>query len=288
MSKVFITGASGGIGQRLKCALEANGDNVILPAQLSVRIEDPTYFDTIPEPEEIDVLYHLAALSFVPKSWEKPADFIRVNVLGTTQALEFCRKNGIKMVYVSSYAYGIPAYLPIDEKHPISAANPYALTKIMGEDLCAFYGKNYGLYYTIVRPFNVYGSIDNKALLIPELIEQIRFGSEISVQDMSPRRDYIFLDDLIRFLVIAKSNISNEAYNVGSGTSYSVGELVSICQEVWGTNLKVNSNENVRQNEIPETVCDASKAKRDLGWEPQFSLEDGLKAMKERIENKYS
>lgn len=285
MSKVFITGATGGIGQRLKVALEANGDEVILPPKASLRIEDSSYFEGINEPEKIEVLYHLAAISFVPKSWEQPADFIRVNVLGTTQVLEFCRKNKIKIVYVSSYAYGIPTYLPIDEKHPISAANPYALSKIMGEDLCAFYGKNYQLKYAIVRPFNVYGSAENAALLIPELIQQIRFGTEINVQDLSPRRDYVFIDDFIRFLVLAKRNISHEAYNVGSGISYSVGELIAICQKVWGSNLKVNSNENVRQNEIPETICDASKAKRDLGWEAQLSLQEGLHAMKERIEN---
>lgn len=284
MSKVFITGASGGIGQRLKFALETNGDEVILPVNPSVRIEDPAYFDRIDRPEEIDVLYHLAALSFVPRSWEQPADFIRVNVLGTTQVLEFCRKYAIKIVYISSYAYGIPTYLPIDEQHPVSAANPYALSKIMGENLCVFYGKNYDLDYIIVRPFNVYGSTENKALLIPELIEQIRFGTEIKVQNLSPRRDYVFIDDFIRFLVLSKNEGSNEIYNVGSGVSFSVEELIALCQKVWGTNLPVRSKGVVRQNEIPETICNASKAKRDLDWVPQFSLEDGLRSMKKRIE----
>lgn len=285
MSKVFITGASGGIGQRLKLALEANGDEVILPSQSLIRIEDPTYFEGIATPEEIDVLYHLAAISFVPKSWEKPADFIRVNVLGATQVLEFCRKYHIKIVYVSSYAYGIPAYLPIDEKHPVSAANPYALSKIMGEDLCQFYGQNYGVNYTIIRPFNVYGSIDNKALLIPEIIEQIRFGSEINVQDLTPKRDYVFIDDFIRFLVQVQLDDSNEIYNIGSGISHSVAELIEICQTVWGTDLPVLSKDIIRQNEISETLCDAFKAKKRLGWEPEFSLEDGIRMMKIRIES---
>jgi len=285
MPKVFITGANGGIGQRLKLALETNGNKVIMPSNSEVRIEDPAYFDGIESPEQIEVLYHLAALSFVPKSWENPADFIRVNVLGTTQVLEFCRKYHIKMVYVSSYAYGIPDYLPIDENHPVSAANPYALSKIMGEDLCRFYGKNYGVNYTIVRPFNVYGSIDNKALLIPEIIEQIRFGSEIKVQDLTPKRDYVFIDDFIRFLVQVQLDDSNEIYNIGSGISHSVAELIEICQTVWGTDLPVLSNDIIRQNEIPETLCDAFKAKKRLGWEPEFSLEDGIRMMKTRIES---
>lgn len=283
MTKVFITGVKGSIGQALQKALISAGNQVVFQENKVLRIEDPTYFEEIDQPESIDVLYHLAALSFVPKSWEKPADFIRVNVLGTTQVLEFCRKYNIKIIYISSYAYGIPTYLPIDENHPVSAANPYALSKIMAENLCRFYGENYKLNYTIVRPFNVYGAIENKSLLIPELIEQIRFGTEIKVQDLSPRRDYVFMDDLIRFLMLAKAKGSNEIYNVGSGKSFSVAELVALCQKVWGTNLPVRSNDIVRQNEIPETICNAAKANRDLGWSPQFSLEDGLNAMKERI-----
>ncbi len=285
MPKVFVTGANGGIGQRLKHALEENGDQVILPSNSLIRIEDPAYFDGIESPEQIEVLYHLAALSFVPKSWENPADFIRVNVLGTTQVLEFCRTYHIKIVYVSSYAYGIPDYLPIDENHPVSAANPYALSKIMGEDLCRFYGDNYGVNYTIVRPFNVYGAIDNKALLIPEIIEQIRFGSEIKVMDLKPKRDYVFIDDLIRFLVLAQLDHSNEIYNIGSGTSHSVAELIAICQSVWETNLPVFSSESMRKNEIPETLCDSIKAKKMVGWESLFSLEEGIRMMKERMES---
>lgn len=285
MPKVFITGANGGIGQRLKFALETNGNEVITSSNSEVRIEDPAYFDGIESPEQIEVLYHLAAMSFVPKSWENPADFIRVNVLGTTQVLEWCRKYHIKMVYVSSYAYGIPDYLPIDENHPVSAPNPYALSKIMGEDVCRFYGQNYGVNYTIVRPFNVYGSIDNKSLLIPEIIEQIRFGTEIKVEDLTPKRDYVFIDDFIRFLILAQLDDSNEIYNIGSGTSYSVAELIEICQTVWGTDLPVFSNDVIRQNEIPETLCDALKAKKRLGWKPEFSLEDGIRMMKTRIES---
>jgi GDP-4-dehydro-6-deoxy-D-mannose reductase len=285
MPKVFITGANGGIGQRLKFALETNGNQVITPSNSEVRIEDPAYFDGIESPEQIEVLYHLAALSFVPKSWENPADFIRVNVLGTTQVLEFCRKYHIKMVYVSSYAYGIPDYLPIDENHPVSAANPYALSKIMGEDLCRFYGQNYGVNYTIVRPFNVYGSIDNKALLIPEIIEQIRFGSEIKVQDLTPKRDYVFIDDFIAFLILVKGKINNQIYNVGSGVSLSVAEIIETCQQVWNTHLPIISEKVARKNEIPETLCDTGKVKADFGWEPQYNFKQGIQAVKSRLEN---
>jgi UDP-glucose 4-epimerase len=284
MLKIHITGANGGIGTQLSMALAAEGNELVKSKNATLRIEDPAYFDQFDDPNSIDIIYHLAALSFVPKSWEQPANFIKVNVLGTTHVLEFCRKNSIQLVYISSYAYGIPQYLPIDEKHPVSAANPYGLSKIMGEELCEFYGNNYDISYTIVRPFNVYGSLSNKALLIPEVIAQIKEGSSIQVKDLTPKRDHVFIDDLITFLALVKHKMNNQVYNVGSGISHSVAEIIETCQRVWGTNLPVTSEKVARKNEIPETLCSIDKAKADLGWEPQFNFEQGIQAIKSRME----
>lgn len=285
MLKVLVTGANGNIGSELAKALLKEGNELINVPDSSKRIEDGAYFEGLSNPDEIDVLYHLAAASFVPKSWEDPAAFIKANVLGTTQVLEFCRKHHIRMVYVSSYAYGIPQYLPIDEEHSVSAANPYGLSKIMGEDLCRFYGDNYNVEYAILRPFNVYGTLKNKALLIPEIIEQIKSANEIRVKDLRPKRDYIFIDDLIDLLVRIKDHTTNQVYNAGSGESYSVAEIIQTCQEVWGTDLPVYSEETERKNEIPDTRCDMSKVKKELGWTPQFSFKEGIKEIKQRIEN---
>ncbi|MDA7803412.1 NAD(P)-dependent oxidoreductase [Crocinitomix sp.] len=282
MSKILITGSNGSIGSVLVDRLSAEGHELVLANNPVLRIEHKTYFEQFENPKEIDFLYHLAANSFVPKSWESPADFIEVNVLGTTHVLEFCRKNEIKLIFISSYAYGIPQYLPIDEEHPLSAANPYALSKIMGEDLCRFYGKNFGLNYLIVRPFNIYGSMQNKSLLIPEIIEQINEGEGINVKDLKPKRDYVFIDDLVDFLALVMGDINNKAYNIGSGQSHSVKELIDLIQEIWGSNLPVYSEASERQNEIPETIAEISQAKADFGWSPKFSLADGLSAIKKR------
>lgn len=285
MLKVVVTGANGNIGSELVKALLREGNELISISDSDKRIEDGDYFEGLSKPDEIDVLYHLAAASFVPESWRNPPAFIKSNVLGTTRILEFCRKYHVRLVYVSSYAYGIPQYLPIDEKHPVSAVNPYGLSKIMGEDLCRFYGDNYEVDYAIVRPFNVYGTLKNKALLIPEIIEQIKFADEIRVKDLRPKRDYIFIDDLIDLLVEVKNHTTNQVYNAGSGESYSVGEIIGICQEVWRTDLSVYSDETERKNEIPDTRCDISKVKKELGWTPKFSFKEGIKQIKQRIEN---
>ncbi|MFT5820824.1 MAG: nucleoside-diphosphate-sugar epimerase [Crocinitomix sp.] len=285
MLNIHITGESGSIGSALATALTQHGATLIPSKNSALRIQDDAYFQQFDNPEEIDLIYHLAAASFVPDSWDNPTHFIDVNVMGTTKVLEFCRANNIRLVYVSSYAYGAPQYLPIDENHPVAAANPYGLSKLMGENLCTFYGKHYDLSYTIVRPFNVYGTLKNTKLLIPEIITQIEKGEGIKVKDLSPKRDYVFIDDLIQLLILSGEKTTNEVYNAGGGESFSVGEIIEICQSVWGTSLTVESAEVERKNEIPETLCNNSKAITDLGWNPQFSFKEGIAAIKERRAN---
>ncbi len=285
MLNIHITGAKGGIGSALSSVLEQSGCNIVLTKDPDLRIQNDAYYQQFDNPEEIDLIYHLAAVSFVPDSWDNPSHFMDVNIMGTTKVLEFCREHNIRLVYVSSYAYGVPQYLPIDENHPVSAANPYGLSKLMGENLCSFYGKYYDLEYTIVRPFNVYGTLKNTKLLIPEIIAQIEKGEGIKVKDLSPKRDYVYIDDLIELLVLSGKNTNNQIYNAGSGESFSVGEIIEICQSVWGTNLKVESAEVVRKNEIPETLCSNKKAQKELGWSPQFSFKEGIAAIKQRLAN---
>jgi UDP-glucose 4-epimerase len=93
-----------------------------------------------------------------------------------------------------------------------------------------------------------------------------------------------YISDLLNFLELVATDCSNEIYNLGSGISYSVGEVVSICQQVWGTNLEVICEKANRKNEIPETVCDYSKAQNQLGWSPKISFQEGIKLMKENLQ----
>ena len=285
MKSIFITGSRGDIGGRLKNDLVNRGYNIRESEDESLRVENKNYFDAIKYPETIDVLYHLAAISFVPLSWENPSDFIKINVLGTSNVLEFCRINNIQLIYISSYAYGIPQYLPIDENHPVLSVNPYALSKNMGEQLCEFYGKNFKLSYNIIRPFNVFGSLKNKSMLIPEIIDQIIEGDNVKVKDLVPKRDYIFIDDVIDFLVMSKEKLTNDVYNLGSGNSYSVKVIIDTCQKVWGSDIQVISAEITRKNEIPETISNMDKVKNIFGWSPKFTLEERLIIMKKQLEN---
>ncbi|MGB1104276.1 MAG: NAD-dependent epimerase/dehydratase family protein [Crocinitomicaceae bacterium] len=284
MARILITGITGTIGSELATALKKEG-HTVEGVSGKKRIQDQGYFDAIKTPETIDAVYHLAAKTFVPDSWESPDDFSEVNILGTHRTLEFCRKNSAKIIFISSYAYGIPQYLPIDEKHPVSAVNPYALTKMMGEDLCHFYGKHYNLSYVIIRPFNVYGALGNKSLLIPEIIEQIKEGKQVRVKDLAPKRDFIFIDDLIDLLIRLLDYNKNETFNAGSGESLSVEEVIACCQRVFATDLPVYSTSQKRKNEIPETLCDMRFVEKELNWKPGFTFEAGVNMMKTRLKN---
>lgn len=281
MTRAFITGANGGIGSVLVNRLKDEGVEIVLPSDEKKRIQHSAYFDGVDRPEQIDVVYHLAADTFVPRSWEHPDELIETNVLGTTKVLEFCRKYNLPLIFMSSYVYGVPQYLPIDEAHPLAAPNPYALSKLMGEDLCRFYGKNYELDYLIVRPFNIYGSTKNKSFLIPTIFSQIEKGETIKVMDLSPKRDYLHLKDVVDFLVLVRDKVNGEAYNLGSGESYSVEEVIRLSQKVWGSSLAVESAEVERQNEIPETQASMKKVHQELGWKPSLSLEEGIREMKQ-------
>ncbi len=282
MSKVFVSGSSGAIGQHLVRKLQSLNYEII-GQKRGLRVEEDEYFEKISAPSSINVFYHLAAKSFVPDSWENPADFIEANVLGTQKVIDFCIANKIRLVFVSSYAYGKPDYLPIDEEHHVKWANPYGMSKMMAEELCKFYSNNSGLDCTIVRPFNVYGTLANEKLLIPEIIDQIRNQKEIKVRDLAPKRDYVYIDDLIDFLSLLLDSSPNLIYNVGSGVSLSVGEIISICQEVFETNLDVISDEVIRQNEISETRSSVQLANNDFDWTPKVDFKKGIQLIKKKL-----
>lgn len=179
---------------------------------------------------------------------------------------------------MSSYLYGNPEVLPILETAPLSATNPYALSKKLTEDCCEFYSNSFGIGVTIFRLFNVFGPGQSKNFLLQSIIEQIDKGGSIEVKDLEPKRDYIYIADVVDAIIHAvdcreRLNI----FNLGSGISYSVEEMINIVQELRQTNLPVFSSGQRRKDEIMDTVADISKAKQHFGWSPQYSLSDGIR-----------
>ena len=226
-----------------------------------------------------DIVIHLAAKTFVPASWNDPIPFFETNTLGTTRALEYCRIHQAKLIFISSYLYGNPESLPIYETAPINTPNPYALSKKISEDICSFYAANYGVSVIILRPFNIYGFGQPASFLIPLLINQLLTQQSFHVKDLIPKRDYLYISDLINAIIKAISLSDFEIINIGSGLSYSVQEIIETIQEISGTAYPINSEHQIRKEEIMNTVAGISKAATLLNWSPQISLKEGLSKM---------
>lgn len=277
MKKVLVTGSNGFIGNSLVTVLKQNNYHVLTFDSKDGDICDINLSQKYVN-EKIFHIFHLAAKTFVPNSWKNPLEFYKTSIFGTQQVLELCRQNTIPMTFVSAYVYGIPNKTPITEDVTPVPNNPYAHSKYLAEELCRFYAEYYNVQITIARPFNIYGRNQKKDFLIPHILNQVLNNAEITVKDLHPKRDYIYLDDLIDGLIQTIENDKKiSIYNFGSGIEYSVKEIIDIIQIVAGTNKPIVSENSERPNEISSVVADISKAKKELGWAPKYSFEDGIR-----------
>ena len=260
-------------------ALRDAGHQVL---ELGSRDGDISNSDTLKRFDEVpvDIAFHLAGRTYVPDAWREPVDFQRVNVIGTANVLELCRKRNIPLTYVSAYLYGIPVSLPVKETDRIEPNNPYALSKFLAESLCNFYATHFDVPVTVIRPFNIYGIGQKIHFLIPEIIAQIKAGKPIHVKDLAPRRDYLYLDDLVDGLLCTMaSKPGYRVYNLGYGSSLSVTEIIDIIQSVAGTSLEVIGENIPRWNEIQDVYADIGKAQQELAWRPRCSFAEGVRKM---------
>jgi nucleoside-diphosphate-sugar epimerase len=273
MRRVVVTGATGFVGRHLVGYLEAAGISVITPGRERAAL--PL--------DGVDHVFHLAARTGVADSWEDPAGFYEANALGTARLLDQCRSHRCSMTYVSGYVYGSPAHLPIAETDPVAPDNPYAWSKLAAEDACGFFFREFGIPVTILRPFNIYGAGQSERFLLPHIVAQVKNPncSEVIVADLAPRRDYVFIDDVID-AIAASLAMPGALYNIGSGVSYSVEETIRLALAVAGTDKGYRASGASRRNEIPDTVADISRLHADSGWSPRVSLERGLRIMLEQ------
>jgi UDP-glucose 4-epimerase len=275
--RIIVTGSDGFVGSHLVVRLRQEKAEVI-PVDISEGI-DVTDWDQVKGYKDIDIICHLAAKTYVPAAIEDPRKTYLVNFLGTLNMLELGRRCKIKnFVFASSCVYGHPEYIPVREEHPINPTNPYSGSKVLGEQLCRAYCKDYGLRCVAIRAFNIYGEGQGDDFLIPSILKQIRSGG-VELKDPEPKRDFLYIKDAVEAYVkaIGYSGSGFEIFNIGSGVSYSVDEIVRTMLALSRKKVKVRYLYERRQGEVMDTVADITKAKEKLGWEPKFSLEEGLR-----------
>jgi len=280
--RILVTGASGFIGSHLADELRRRGADVLT---LDTRDEIPIDVrdwrevrDFANRSGKLEVVYHLAALMFVPYSFENPREIYEVNVLGTLNILELCRLYNVeKIVFSSSYTYGDPQHMPINEKHPVNPTSPYARSKVLAEALCKAYYEDYSLSCTILRSFNIYGEGQNDRFLIPSILKQMPSG-KIELMDPEPKRDFLYVSDAVKAYIRAGeySKSGFDIFNIGYGLSYSVDEIVSKVMKCWGKKVDVIYQVLRRRDEIMDVVADVRKAREQLDWEPEIDLDEGL------------
>jgi UDP-glucose 4-epimerase len=237
--------------------------------------------------EGIDAVVHLAALISVPGSFENPILTFDVNLFGTLNLLRSCVQKRIgKFVFVSSCAvYGDPKILPVNENVKVNPISPYAESKLVGERYCLGFSERELLKLVVLRFFNVYGprqGLNEYSGVITQFIDRLKQGKPLLVYgDGSQTRDFVNVKDIANAVLASlKTGVSNDVFNVGSGKSTSINELAKTVSELVDKNLDIHY-EDPRTGDIKHSYADISKAKKFLGYEPKFSLSDGLRELVE-------
>lgn len=240
----------------------------------------------------IDIVFNLAALIAIPYSYHSPESYVATNVNGTLNLLQAAKDYKIKkFIHTStSEVYGTAIYVPIDEKHPLQAQSPYSATKISADKIAESFYRSFDVPVSICRPFNTYGPRQSARAVIPTIITQVASGmKKIRLGAITPVRDFSYISDIVEgFIKIAESEKSvGEVINIGSGEGVTIKKIVDKISIIMDRSIEiVCDKERVRpeKSEVMQLVCSNEKAKELLGWQPTYSLDEGLKKTLEFVE----
>jgi UDP-glucose 4-epimerase len=296
--RILVTGGAGFIGSHLCKKLSEFTNNLTVYDNLSSgKVENVKHLPKVHfvkadilnlkklrSQEKPDLIYHLAAQVVVPYSMENPIEDFETNARGTLNILEKARKDDARLVFASSAAvYGNTTKLPTPETYGFNPASCYGLSKVVGEQYCNMYSKQYGLDITIVRFSNVYGPKGHG--VIPDFIDKLsRNPEKLEIIGTGLQsRDFVHISDVVDALILSAVNEDaiGETYNIGFGKTTKIIDLAKMILKILGLSKKtVITTTNVPwQGDINTIWFDITKIKKELKWQPKISLEDNLKEM---------
>lgn len=308
--KILITGGAGFVGSHLvDHFLKGGYETVVFDNFYSGKIENirqhmnnksfhlikgdvRSLKDVEKAVKSVDVVCHLAAIVNIPLSIENPLLTEDVNVKGTLNLLEACVKHNVRrFVYVSTCAvYGEARYLPIDEEHPTNPLSPYGASKLAAEHYCNVFNRIYGLQTVCLRFFNVYGSRQPSGPyggVITTFLESLKKGEPLVIYgDGNQTRDFLYVADAAKACMLAlhRKNCSGKMFNIGTGTRASINELAQILIKLMDIPKAKVIHADERKGDIRESYADISRAKKELGFEWDYSISEGLKKMVEELD----
>lgn len=295
--RVLVTGGAGFIGSHVVDLLLAEGHRVAVVDNLStgrrenVNPQADFFLADIGSPDLAAVfdavrpqaVVHLAAQASVPVSVADPARDAAVNILGSVNLLQQSVRAGVgKFVYVSTGGalYGEPQYLPCDEDHPIVPLSPYGVSKHTVEHYLHFYRQVHGLAYTVLRLANVYGPRQDpfgEAGVVAIFTQRMLDGEQVVIYGSGEQeRDFVYVLDCARAAVLALSRGDGQAYNIGCGRGTTINALFALMRSITGYALEPRYDPP-RPGDVFRSFLNADRARRELGWEPTVSLDEGLR-----------
>jgi UDP-glucose 4-epimerase len=293
--KYLVTGGAGFIGSHITKDLVKRGDSVIVLDNLITGKEDNLKsvkddiefvkddilnFELLEKlTNNIDGVFHQAALASVQDSYNKPEKYFDVNVKGTKNILKLAKKNNFKIVYASSSSvYGNPIRIPIiesDEKNPI---NPYAETKLKKEKLAIDYAKN-GVKVIGLRYFNVFGKGQSNeyAGVLKLFLEKVRVGLPPKINgDGTQFRDFVHVNDVSEANIMSMdSNVNHEFFNVGTNTSITILDLAKTIINFSGMDIEPIFGPALK-GDVQKTIANIDLIKNKIGWKPTIVLKEWI------------
>ena len=297
--KILITGGAGFIGSAIVPTLQNLGHDIHIIDNLSfgkrhfidlpedrfylADIRDAEMMDSLIKKSNPEVVIHLAAIHFIPYCNQHPYESADINIRGTLNILNACRKNSsIKKVIFASTAAVYPiADKALNEEHTLSPLDIYGLSKLAGEHLCKEFHLETGIDSIVCRFFNAFGPNETNPHLIPEIENQLRQGiREIELGNLTPKRDFIHTHDMasaIRYLLML-DGVGYDTFNLGRGIEYSVVEIVEAFERQLNEKISIKVDPSrIRKVEREHLLADVSKLKGRTGWVPKWGIDEGIR-----------
>lgn len=304
---ILITGGAGYIGSHYALHERERGESIVVLDNLSLghreavldgalivgEMTSAEVLDAVFGSFRIDAVVHFAAFASVPESVAHPERYYRNNVVAVVELLEAMRRHGVRLIVFSSSCatYGEPQYSPMDERHPQAPVSPYGESKRVCERMLEAYDTAHGFRFASLRYFNASGadpdarigeSHDPETHLIPIVLQVAAgkrehvtvYGADYDTPDGTCIRDYVHVCDLAQAHALAldrlRAGCESGYYNLGSESGHSVHDVIETCRRVTGKPIATVPGDR-RPGDPPRLVASASKAKKELSWQPAYT-----------------